>query len=75
MPFHYGMEGTRNNRGVSHENGSVDSSHRYLKEALEQALLLRGHRNFDARADYERLCARRGDASQSAQRGRLPYRA
>ena len=50
---HYGMEGTRNNRGVSHENGSVESSHRYLKEALEQALLLRGHRDFDARADYE----------------------
>ena len=50
---HYGMEGTRNNRGVSHENGSVESSHRYLKEALEQALLLRGHRDFDARGDYE----------------------
>ena len=27
---HYGMVGTRNNRGVSHENGSVESSHRYL---------------------------------------------
>ena len=34
---HYGMAGTRNNRGVSHENGSVESSHRYLKEAIEQA--------------------------------------
>ena len=50
---HYGMSGTRNNCGVSHENGSVESSHRYLKEALEQALLRRGHRDFDARADYE----------------------
>jgi hypothetical protein len=50
---HYGMAGTRNNRGVSHENGSVESSHRYLKEAIEQALLLRGHRDFDERADYE----------------------
>ena len=50
---HYGMAGTRNNRGVSHENGSVESSHRYLKEALEQALLLRGHRDFDNRAAYE----------------------
>jgi len=49
---HYNMTGTRNNRGVSHENGSVESSHRYLKEAIEQALLLRGHRDFDDRAAY-----------------------
>ena len=50
---HYGMTGTRNNRGLSHENGSVESAHRYLKEALEQALLLRGHRDFEDRAAYE----------------------
>ena len=50
---HYGMAGTRNNRGVSHENGSVEASHRYLKEAIEQALLLRGHRDFDDRPAYE----------------------
>jgi hypothetical protein len=50
---HYDMTGTRNNRGVSNENGSVESSHRYLKEALEQALLLRGHRDFDDRPAYE----------------------
>jgi len=50
---HYGMAGTRNNRGVSHENGSVESAHRYLKEAIEQALLLRGHRDFETRARYE----------------------
>jgi len=50
---HYGMTGTRNNRGESHENGSVESAHRYLKEALDQALLLRGHRDFDDRNAYE----------------------
>lgn len=32
---HYGMAATRNNRGLGHENGSVESSHRFLKEALE----------------------------------------
>ena len=47
------MDDTRNNRGLSHENGSVESSHRYLKEAREQALLLRGHRDFDSRDTYE----------------------
>lgn len=50
---HYGMAGTRNNRGLSHENGSVESAHRYLKEAIEQALLLRGHRDFADRLAYE----------------------
>jgi hypothetical protein len=50
---HYGMAGTRNNRGVSNENGSVESSHRFLKDAIDQALLLRGHRDFDDRAAYE----------------------
>lgn len=50
---HYGMAGTRNNRGQSHENGSIESSHRYLKEAVDQALLLRGHRDFDDWSAYE----------------------
>jgi hypothetical protein len=42
-----------NNVGVAHENGSVESSHRHLKEAVDQALMLRGHRDFDDRAAYE----------------------
>src|ERR1700686_1909718 len=50
---HYGMEGTRNNRGLGHENGSVESSHRYLKDAVDQALELRGHRDFDDRSAYD----------------------
>lgn len=50
---HYALHGTRNNRGLGHENGSVESSHRYLKQAIEQALLLRGHRDFADRAAYE----------------------
>ena len=52
---HYGMSGTRNNRGESHENGSVESAHRHLKEAVDQALLLRGHRDFAERSAYEAL--------------------
>ncbi|WP_184133210.1 IS21 family transposase [Paraburkholderia atlantica] len=50
---HYGMVGTRNNRGRGHENGSVESSHRHLKEAIDQALMLRGHRDFAERAAYD----------------------
>ncbi len=44
---HYGMMPTRNNPGVSHENGSIESSHGHLKRALADALLLRASRNFD----------------------------
>ena len=50
---HYGMQGTRNNRGLAHENGSVESSHRFLKEPISQALLLRGYRDFTSRDDYD----------------------
>ena len=50
---HYGMAGTRNNRGLGHENGSVESSHRYLKDQIDQALELRGHRDFVDRGAYD----------------------
>ena len=43
---HYGMTATRNNPGVAHENGSIESAHGHLKQALEDALLLRGARDF-----------------------------
>ena len=39
---HYGMAPTRNNRGIAHENGSIESPHGHLKRALKDALLLRG---------------------------------
>jgi len=43
---HYGMTPTRNNRGVAHENGSIESSHGHLKRAINDALLLRGSTDF-----------------------------
>jgi len=51
---HYGnVKPSRNNPGVSRENGSVEKSHDLLCKAIEQALLLRGHRDFTDRAGYE----------------------
>src|SRR6202453_5002973 len=38
---------TRNNPGVSHENGAIESAHGHLKRALADALLLRASRDFD----------------------------
>lgn len=52
---HYGMEPTRNNRGVAHENGSIESPHGHLKRAIEDALLLRGSRDFDTLDAYRRF--------------------
>ena len=52
---HYEMAPTRNNRGVAHENGSIESAHGHLKKALEDALLLRGSREFDALDGYRRF--------------------
>jgi hypothetical protein len=43
---HYGMAPTRNNRGIGHENGAVESPHGHLKRRIEQALLLRGSADF-----------------------------
>ena len=49
---HYGMTPTRNNRGVAHENGSVESSHGHLKRRIGDALLLRGSSDFADLAAY-----------------------
>lgn len=50
---HYGMTATRNNRGKGHENGSVESSHGHIKRRIEQALLLRGNRDFPSIPAYQ----------------------
>ena len=41
---HYGMEPSRNNRGLAHENGAIESRHGHLKTRLRQALLLAARR-------------------------------
>jgi hypothetical protein len=52
---HYGMTPTRNNPGVAHENGSIESPHGHLKKVIEDTLLLRGSRNFEDLAAYRRF--------------------
>ena len=60
---YYGMAPTRNNLGVSHENGSIESSHGHLKSKLKDALLLRASR------DFETLPAWRGFVDEIVGRG------
>src|SRR5947209_12751660 len=50
---HYGMQPTWNNTGVAHENGDVEQSHHRFKQAVDQALRVRGSRDFATRAAYE----------------------
>jgi transposase InsO family protein len=52
---HYGMEPSRNNRGVAHENGSIESPHGHLKSAIRDALLLRGSGDFADLGAYRRF--------------------
>jgi len=54
---HYGVRPTRNNPGVSHENGAIEARQGSLKKGLDQALLLRGSREFADLASYEQFVA------------------
>jgi hypothetical protein len=49
---HYGITPTKNQPGKSNENGDVEQSHYRVKERVDQALLLRGSRDFDNRNEY-----------------------
>lgn len=49
---HYGMTATRNNAGVAHENGSIESPHGHLKRAVADALLMRASSDFPDLAAY-----------------------
>ncbi|WP_262967181.1 IS21 family transposase [Methylobacter psychrophilus] len=50
---HYNLRATRNNRGVSHENGAIECAHGSFKRRLDQALKLRGSADFAAIKDYQ----------------------
>lgn len=50
---HYGMEGRKIQTGRPNENGDIEQRHHRFKRALEQALLLRGSRDFSTVQEYE----------------------
>src|SRR5207253_7551527 len=49
------MTPSRNNPGIAHENGSIESAHGHLKHALRDELLLRGSQEFADLAAYRRF--------------------
>lgn len=52
---HYRIEGERTQAGHGNENGDVEQLHRRFKDAVSQALMLRGSRDFGSREEYERF--------------------
>jgi hypothetical protein len=52
---HYGMKGTKIQTGKANENGDIEQSHHRMKRAVDQALMLRGSRDFSSRAEYDRF--------------------
>lgn len=52
---HLGLNGRKTNRYSGNENGDVEQSHHRLKRAVEQALLLRGSKDFVSMTEYEQF--------------------
>jgi hypothetical protein len=52
---HYGLNAQAINVRQAHENGDVEQSHHRFKTAVDQALMLRGSRDFAERSGYEQF--------------------
>ena len=50
---HFGMKPRTTEVGAKEQNGDVEAANGALKRALEQALLLRGHRDFESAAAWQ----------------------
>ncbi len=68
---HYGLAGEKIQAGKAHENGDVEQRHHRFKRAVDQALLLRGSRDFADRAEYERFLRTLLEQLNSGRRERL----
>jgi transposase len=49
---HYELRASHSSPGRGHENGDIEQSHHRFKNAVDQALRLRGHRDFSSRDAY-----------------------
>lgn len=67
---YYNCEAERTNARCANENGDVESSNGHLKDRIDQALMLRGSRNFASREEYvafvEELIKRANDNRRKA---------
>jgi hypothetical protein len=66
---HYGLEGRKIQTGQPNENGDIEQRHYRLRRALDQALLLRGSRDFASAEEYRSLV---GKLFEQLNSGRKP---
>ncbi len=68
---HYGMEGRKIQTGQPNENGDIEQRHYRFQRALDQALLLRGSREFGAVDEYRAFLCKLFDQLNSGRKQRL----
>src|SRR5262249_44361166 len=68
---HYGLVGEKIQADHAHENGDVEQRHRRFKEAVDQALMLRGSRDFAGREAYAQFLRQVLEQLNAGRRARL----
>ena len=68
---HHGLEGQKTQPRHANENGDVEQRHHRFKVAVDQALMLRGSRDFENRQAYEQFLAALLDQINAGRRQRL----
>jgi len=68
---HYGTEGRKIQVRKPHENGDVEQSHHRFKDSLDQALMLRGSRDFESREAYGKFMLKMFAQLNAGRRDRL----
>jgi len=68
---HYGLAGRKIQAGKANENGDVEQRHHRFKQALDQALMLRGRRDFASRKEYQTFVGELIDQLNAGRRQRL----
>ena len=68
---HYGMEGRKIQTGQANENGDIEQRHHRFKRALDQALMLRGSRDFASVEEYQAFLVKLFDQLNSGRKEKL----
>jgi len=68
---HYHFDSQKIQPGCPNENGDIEQRHHRLKKAVDQALMLRGSRDFASREEYEQFLSKLFDQLNSGRKERL----
>jgi len=68
---YYGVKAQHTNSASPHENGDAEQSHHRFKKAVDQALMLRGSRNFSSVEEYAQFLKKLRAKRKAGRRERL----